>query len=1240
MSYLIRRIIGCLQNSQGAGGGVALQSWPGVYAGGSFQVLGSYHQNMIAGDPGTQYGVVSRTVTGVTWSGGSATVTTNIVHLLYTNMWVELSGVLGATGANGTWKVATVPSSTTFTVVMPDPGTWSAGAGQRMNLIVPKRLSMMPHLSIVAKEARGTELGIAGYSNNHLVPYDISSGIKQIGSIHPSSGLVKVTTTASHGFSTGNVVELSGLRLSTIAGLPTLCQGVHAVTVVDADEFTIDGSSFPTEASGTATSGSTTVMTDSGASFVVNAFVGKTLYMTSGTNAGTSRVILSNTGTAITINDTLAAGAFGGANAAGHTYVVGETAYGGIVELHTNAVSQRAALLSGGTDNPSDVAIADYQATDDFVRSYKQAASRYRDFLYSKTGWYPGYYFSTSNVGTPYEVSERGSQGSYPFALVNMTSNYTNGWAISTSQTNGGNLQLTLSKTLPAWTSSSTVRAIIFNHSNPSYGMDQFLDKSDAFTRIKGKSGTATSGSTTVLTDTGAVAAHGGFDYTVLGQRLHILGGTRNGESRTVIDFTSTTLTVDTAFGGALDNTSVYLCGTHAHPISAVSGADLTLRTPYRAADGTGGCVIFMGPISGISDSGVSDGASGNYIQLNTTDDHGLEVGNYVLISNTNVTAYNYKIATSSQLDPVATRTTVRKVLSVVDANSVVLDATYTSAANTGWWFGTVQSLAPSGYSASTRIDQPDYRRSDVKTIFNTDLKSHIDTVFARDGIRHIGLFDETSFRHASSASPVASPLAISGSLCGETSLEMIQRIGEVGTHLRNTYGVMINPNCTGYVTKDALSVAERTAIINTWGGLTSEIACYLFDRSYYQMVEGWLAHIEGIVSNGGAYYYQPQERVVQSTALAAGTNSGSDSGRLQITMLSDAGFFPTDGESDAGSHNHSGHIIGIYGHSKAAVNGVHRVRSTDVDLGPYTATLETRYVDAATHDGTGGTAVYSNCIAPHKILGLTAGTAVSGGNRWLCTTEFPHGIPLLAEGDTWTRIYGYASTTAAIPDGSLLKVDVKSSTTFEILDDATYKHTGSDDTTDGIVFHIGNNSTTYGADEEHWYGIAYMLWLPGYALYFNRGALNRHVSHDVTHENVHPWLPAGLTPDSTYSVVSHDGTATSTDATNPKLDINAAGATFTDAVLGEQLLFTNGDNDGEWRRIVQVMSSTKVKVDANFTNDVSSGDTFVIGKTDADDPTKVLELKRTFDGATKTVQVFPQKTYVTYTGFTWDTDA
>jgi hypothetical protein len=1225
MSYLIRRIIGCLQNSQGAGGGVALQSWPGVYAGGSFQVLGSYHQNLITG-----IGPFPRTVSNTSWAAGVLTVTVTVDHLLYTGMWVELSGNTPS-GINGFYEVTGVSTSKIFTVALAsDPGAFSAGG--LMTLWVAKRLSNWTHLSVVAKANRGTETGVNNVTTTHYyVPYNLTTGIKQIASSTNSGSLIKITTSAAHGFSTGDIVEISGHRVSSVTGTPQFAQGVWEITEVDADEFTLDGSTWPT--------GETSI---------------------------------ANTG---------------------------------IVELHTNAVAQRAALLSGGSDNGSATDIAAIGDTDDYVRGYKQAARQYREWLEEHVDWSPGYYFSTSNVGTPYEVSERGTQGSYPFALVNMTSSYTNGWAISTSQVNPTvvssgtatagtttvctdsgksfgtnslagktltmtsgvnvgvsrviasntgteitvatafgsaigigdtytvndlNLQLTLSKTLPAWTSSSTVRAIIFNHSNPSYGMDQFLDDTAAFTRIKGTAGTATSGSTTVLTDTGA-----SFDYTVLGQRLHITGGTRSGESRTVIDFTSTTLTVDTAFGGALDNTSVYLCGTHAHPISSVSGANLTLRTPYRAADGTGGCVIFMGPIGTISDSAVSNGAGGTYMQVNTSDDHGLEAGDYMLVTNTSVATYNYRIASASQLDPVATRVTVRKVLSVVDSNSVVVDGTYSSAATGGWWFGTVQSLAPSGYSSSTRIDQPDYRRSDVKEIFNTDLKAHVDAVFARDGIRHIGLFDETSLRHASSAAPVPGVVAISGSLCGETSLEMIQRIGEVGTHLRNTYGVMINPNCTGWLTKDALSVAERTAIINTWGGITSEIACMLWDRSYYQMAEGWLAHINGIVSNSGAYYYQPQERVVSGPYAINGAahdyNDGVGvTGYMGIPFSSDIATYPTVSETDAGDHNHSGQVVGIYGHSTNAVNGVHRIPARKSSGN--TVQFETRYV-AGLAGGSGGSAVWSNCCSPHKTLSLTAGTAVSGGNRWLVTTEFPHGIPLLAEGDTWTRIYGYASTTAAIPDGSLLKVDVKSSTTFEILDDATYKHTGSDDTTDGIVFHIGNNSTTYGADEEHWYGIAYMLWESGRALYFNRGALNRHSTHDVTHENVHPWLPDGLDPDAPYEVVAFSGTCTY----NSTTEIEDLSAAFTDAVLGEQVAFLTGTNAGTWRKVT-ARTATTLTLDAAVTASATS--TYEVGKTVTGDVTKVLELKRTFDGATKTVQVFPQKTYVTYTGFTWDTDA
>jgi hypothetical protein len=1166
-------------------------AWPGVSAGGSFQVLGSYHQNLITGPGPTYIGPNPRVVSATSWSGGTLSVTTTVDHLLYTGMFVQLSGITPS-AINGLHEVTGVTTRKIFTIALSDPGAFVSGGA--MTLWVPKRLAMMPHLSVVAKANRGTEHGLNTVTaTNYYVPYGLDTGVKQIasseGATTATSGLIKITCT-DHGFSTGNIVEVTGHRISGVADPANngvqFANGVWAVTRIDANTFTLDGSTWPTGLSSIAATG--------------------------------------------------------------------------IVELHTNAVAQRAALLSGGTDNPAATAITSWDDTFAHVRSYKQAAAHYRDWLEDTTGWFPGYYFSTSNVGTPYQVSERGTQGSYPFPLVNMDEAYTNNWAITSSVESvvSGNswTKFTLSKTLPAWTNASQVRAIIFNHSNPSYGTDQFLDKSYAFDLIKGITGTSSGGTATTLT----VSAPA-FDYRVLGRQLHLTSGALGGQTRTVIAYTDTELTVNTAFTGAIGAGVSFLCGSMSHRISGVSGNELTLRLPYRGAAGTGGCVMFMGPIATISNSGVDNGVGGTYIQMNTPDYHGLAVDDYVLISGTSVTGYNYKIASASQLNPVATRVTVRKVLRVVGSaatsTAVVLDATYSSAASDGWWFGTCQSLAPSGYDETTRIDQPDYRRSDVKSLFNTDLKNHIDAVFARDGARHIGLFDETSLRHASSA---VSATAISGSLCGETSLEMINRIGEIGTHLRNTHGVMINPNCTGYITKDTLSVAEREAIISTWGGLTSEIACYSFDRSYHQMIgpDGWLDHISDIVSSGGAYYYQPQDRRIQSGALkTSGNTTDSNGGYLRIRFDTgvDPGLFPTNAETTATGHNHSGHIIGIYGHSKAAVNGVHRVRGTATST-DYLATLDTRYVDAATHDGTGGTAVYANCFAPMCIKDDVTDAALSEGadGSVRVTTEFPHGIPPRSEADCMVRIFGWRSdttkddasgnpTSGTTANPVYYRVNWVSATKFDLLyydaDGVAVKELDyvSDSSTVGICFHTGNNSTSQGADEEHWYGISYMLWNPGYALYYNRGLLNRHSSHNATGENVHPWLPDTFVPDGAYSVVDYTGTADSGSTTT----IVKAGANFQDCCLGEQVAIIGGTRSGEWSRIVEINGArTTLTVSPAFGGAIDNTSQYYVGKTVTGDVRKVLELKRTFDGATKTVQVFPQKTYVTYTGFSWDTDA
>jgi hypothetical protein len=57
----------------------------------------------------------SLVVTGAT-NANPSTLTTQLSHALSVGHWVELDGVLGNTAVNGLWRVASVPSSTSFTL--------------------------------------------------------------------------------------------------------------------------------------------------------------------------------------------------------------------------------------------------------------------------------------------------------------------------------------------------------------------------------------------------------------------------------------------------------------------------------------------------------------------------------------------------------------------------------------------------------------------------------------------------------------------------------------------------------------------------------------------------------------------------------------------------------------------------------------------------------------------------------------------------------------------------------------------------------------------------------------------------------------------------------------------------------------------------------------------------------------------------------------------------------------------
>ena len=71
-------------------------------------------------------------ITGVSWSGGVATITVGSTAAFRAStldpQYVTFSGLVGSTGLNGnTYAVASVPSSTTFTVAASNPGAYTSG---------------------------------------------------------------------------------------------------------------------------------------------------------------------------------------------------------------------------------------------------------------------------------------------------------------------------------------------------------------------------------------------------------------------------------------------------------------------------------------------------------------------------------------------------------------------------------------------------------------------------------------------------------------------------------------------------------------------------------------------------------------------------------------------------------------------------------------------------------------------------------------------------------------------------------------------------------------------------------------------------------------------------------------------------------------------------------------------------------------------------------------------------------
>ena len=143
-------------------------------------------------------------------------ITTTGNHNLSVGQTVTITGVLGATGANGTWVVATVPTATTFTIIDPvAPGNYSSGgmAGS----------TVLPGVTVADGAAGGFNLAV-----------DVVSITGVTNLANPT-----ITTNTAHGLSVGQSVTISGVVGA--AGV----NGTWTVTAATATSFTINNPTVP-----------------------------------------------------------------------------------------------------------------------------------------------------------------------------------------------------------------------------------------------------------------------------------------------------------------------------------------------------------------------------------------------------------------------------------------------------------------------------------------------------------------------------------------------------------------------------------------------------------------------------------------------------------------------------------------------------------------------------------------------------------------------------------------------------------------------------------------------------------------------------------------------------------------------------------------------------------------------------------------------------------------------------------
>jgi YVTN family beta-propeller protein len=232
---------GCGGNGNNSGGGnITVSVSPAAVS-----ILVNQLQQFVATVTGAQVATIASS-NGAVRSGNVVTITTTAAHRVSVGHRVIILGVTDAT-FNGTFTVASVPSSTTFTYNQNGPDATSGG-GSVSNITVTWFVNDVQGGN--ATVGTITQEGV--YTAPAALPPPTTATIAANNGASRSSNVVTITTTAAHDFLAGQIVTITGVADSTF-------NGTFVVSTVPSQTTFTYGQNGPNATSGGGTASSTAV---------------------------------------------------------------------------------------------------------------------------------------------------------------------------------------------------------------------------------------------------------------------------------------------------------------------------------------------------------------------------------------------------------------------------------------------------------------------------------------------------------------------------------------------------------------------------------------------------------------------------------------------------------------------------------------------------------------------------------------------------------------------------------------------------------------------------------------------------------------------------------------------------------------------------------------------------------------------------------------------------------------------